>query len=117
MRPLDLLRRAAVLGVRVDQASSAEVAGVADAERYPYVEDGTGRRYQRVSLTSAAAGRPALAYEWRGVQLPEGRCWKYTRENLELMYEQGRIEFRGRGIPVGKRYLDERSGPPGNRPS
>jgi len=117
MRPLDLLRRAAVLGVRVDQASSAEVAAVADAERYPYVEDGTGRRYQRVSLTSAAAGRPALAYEWRGVQLPEGRCWKYTRENLELMYEQGRIEFRRRGIPVGKRYLDERSGPSGNRPS
>ena len=115
MRPLDLLRRAAVLGVRVDQASSAEVAGVADAERYPYIEDGTGRRYQRVSLTSASAGRPALAYEWRGVQLPEGRCWKYTRENLELMYEQGRIEFRGRGIPVGKRYLNERSGPPGNR--
>jgi len=116
MRPLDLLKRAVALGVEVDRASSAEIAAVADAERYPYVEHGTGRRYQRVSLTSAAAGRPALAYEWRGVHLPEGRCWKYTRENLELMYEQGRIEFRGRGTPVGKRYFDEQTAP-GERPS
>lgn len=117
MRPLDLLRRASVLGAKVDQSSSAEVAGVADAERYPYVEDGTGRRYQRVTLTSSAAGRSALAYEWRGVQLPEGRCWKYTKENLDLMYEQGRIEFRGRGFPNGKRYLDERPSPPTDKHS
>ena len=77
-----------------------------------HIEEGTGRRYRRNDLTAPLSGRDALASEWHGVRLPEGRRWKYTKENLDRMYAEGRIEFRTSGRPVGKRYLDEQTGAP-----
>ena len=75
-----------------------------------------GATSELVSPVPLRGDRPLLM-SGGGSSCPRGAAGKYTRKNLELMYEQGRIEFRGRGIPVGKRYLDERSDPPGNGPS
>jgi hypothetical protein len=111
MSPGELLKRSSILDVNVDQASPADAERVANIEGYPYVENGTGRRYRLIDLTAHGSGFDNLSYEWHGAHLPEGRRWKYSRENMDKMYAEGRIEFRKNGFPVSKRYLDELAGP------
>jgi hypothetical protein len=92
------------------QLTQAEQPQLWEARRmrdYTHVEDGTGRPYCWIDLTAANPGIDRLSYEWHGVRLPEGRRWKYSKENLDRMYAEGRIEFRKSGRPVDKRYLDE----------
>jgi PIN like domain len=114
LRPESLLVHAGnILGIRVSSESVRDAQRVtSELMGHSYVEEGTGRRYRRIDLTAAGSDRPMLTYEWRGVRLPEGRRWKYSRERLDQMYAEGRIEFCKSGRPVGKRYLDEQSGTP-----
>lgn len=107
MRPADLLGRASALGIQVNQASPADAGRVAEIDRYPYIEEDTGRRYRRFDLTSVGSRYPSLSFEWHGRRLPEGRHWRYSNEKIDQMYDEGRIEFLKDGNPVGKRYLDE----------
>jgi adenine specific DNA methylase Mod len=54
---------------------------------YKNVEMGTGRRYQLDNLVGpggAAKGNPF--YEFLGVK----RYWRYSKENMERLYEEGR---------------------------
>lgn len=80
-------------------------------KNYTHTEPGTGRRYRRGDLT---AGKPGgdVDFEWHGVRPYRGRHWAYSREKLDQMYAEGRIEFRKTGMPVYKRYLDEQPGVP-----
>jgi DNA modification methylase len=80
-------------------------------ENYRYVEPGTGRRYRRGDLTANKPGGD-VDYEWHGMRPYRGRHWAYSRENMEKMLAEGRIEFRKTGMPVYKRYLDEQPGVP-----
>jgi DNA modification methylase len=80
-------------------------------KNYTHVDQETGRRYRRGDLTAAKAGGD-VDFEWRGVRPYRGRHWAYSRESLEQMYDEGRIEFRSTGMPVYKRYLDEQPGVP-----
>jgi DNA modification methylase len=80
-------------------------------KNYTHVEEGTGRRYRRGDLTAAKPGGD-VDFEWHGVRPYHGRHWAYSRENLDRMYAEGRIEFRSTGMPVYKRYLDEQPGVP-----
>lgn len=80
-------------------------------KNYTHVEEGTGRRYRRGDLTAAKPGGD-VDFEWHGVRPYRGRHWAYSRENLDRMYAEGRIEFRSTGMPVYKRYLDEQPGVP-----
>jgi len=80
-------------------------------KNYTHVEAGTGRRYRRGDLTAAKPGGD-VDFEWRGVRPYKGRHWAYSKERLEQMYAEGRIEFRRTGMPVFKRYLDEQLGVP-----
>lgn len=80
-------------------------------ENYRYTEDGTGRRYRRDNLTAAKPGGD-VDYEWHGARPYKGRHWAYSRENMDKMLAEGRIEFRSTGMPVFKRYLDEQPGVP-----
>lgn len=80
-------------------------------KNYTHVEEGTGRRYRRGDLTAAKPGGD-VDFVWHGVQPYKGRHWAYSRENLDRMLEEGRIEFRSTGMPVYKRYLDEQPGVP-----
>ncbi|WP_261554194.1 DNA methyltransferase [Frankia tisae] len=81
------------------------------AKNYTHVEEGTGRRYRRGDLTAAKPGGD-VDFEWYGIRPYTGRHWAYSRENLDRMYADGRIEFRSTGMPVYKRYLDEQPGVP-----
>ena len=80
-------------------------------KNYTHVEAGTGRRYRRGDLTAAKPGGD-VDFEWHGVRPYRGRHWAYSRENLDRMFAEGRIEFRSTGMPVYKRYLDEQPGVP-----
>src|SRR5262249_5141825 len=51
-------------------------------------------------------------YEWHGMKPYKGRHWAYSKEKMDQMLAEGRIEFRKTGMPVYKRYLDEQSGVP-----
>ncbi len=77
---------------------------------YRYVEEGTGRRYRLDNLSGpggAAKGNPQ--YEFLGVT----RYWRYSKENMEELYRQGRIvQTRPGAVPAYKRYLDEMPGVP-----
>jgi len=77
---------------------------------YKYEEDGTGRRYRLGDLTGpggAAKGNPQ--YEVMGVT----RYWRYTREKMQALIEQGRvIQTQPGTVPAYKRYLDEMQGVP-----
>ena len=75
---------------------------------YRHIEPGTGRRYQLGDLTGpggAAKGNPR--YEFMGVT----RYWRYSKENMQQLLEEGRIvQTKPGAVPRYKRYLDEMKG-------
>ncbi len=77
---------------------------------YKHVEEGTGRRYRLSDLTAPGGASPQKrnpTYEFLGVT----RYWRYTKENMEKLYGEGRIVQTGPGrVPAYKRYLDEMPG-------
>jgi DNA modification methylase len=72
--------------------------------------DADGRRYQLDNIAGpggAAKGNPE--YEFLGVT----RFWRYSRERMQELYEQGLIVQTKPGtVPRFKRYLDETKGVP-----
>lgn len=78
------------------------------ASKYRYREEGTGRLYRLDNLTGpggAAKGNPE--YEVMGVT----RYWRYSKERMAELIEQGRIVQTKPGtVPQYKRYLDEMPG-------
>ena len=79
---------------------------------YSNVEPETGRRFQYGDLTAPGGAAPSKGnphYEFLGVT----RYWRYSKERMEQLYKDGRIEFRPKGkVPRLKRYLDEAKGMP-----
>ncbi len=77
---------------------------------YRHVEPDTGRRFRLGDLTGpggAAKGNPQ--YEFLGVT----RYWRYSKEHMQELYEQGRIiQSKPGTVPQYKRYLDEMAGVP-----
>lgn len=76
---------------------------------YKYIDE-DGRRYGLYDITGpggAAKGNPR--YEFLGVT----RFWRYSREKMQELYEQGRIiQNKPGNVPRYKRFLDEMSGVP-----
>jgi DNA modification methylase len=77
---------------------------------YRHVEPWTGRRYQLGDLTAPGGASPQKRnphYEFLGVT----RYWRFTKANMEKMYERGEIVQTSPGtVPRHKRYLDEAPG-------
>jgi hypothetical protein len=60
------------------------------AKAYRHFEPETGRRYRLGDITAPGAGAPSKGnphYEFLGVT----RYWRYSKENMEQLYRQGRI--------------------------
>jgi DNA modification methylase len=80
------------------------------ASKYPYEEDGTGRRYGLWDMTGpggAAKGNPS--YEVMGVT----RYWRYSRARMDELISEGRVvQPRPGAVPRQKRYLDDSPGVP-----
>lgn len=77
---------------------------------YKHVEPETKRRY-RIDNTSGPGGarKGNPYYEFRGVS----KYWRYSRETIQRLYEEGRLVQTKSGGDWGyKRYLDEMPGVP-----
>ncbi|MGH9643533.1 MAG: DNA methyltransferase [Terriglobales bacterium] len=79
---------------------------------YRFTEPETGRRYRLGDLTAPGGAAPSKGnphYEFLGVT----RYWRYSKENMQKLYEEGRIvQTRPGAVPAYKRYLDEGKGVP-----
>jgi DNA modification methylase len=79
---------------------------------YKHVEPDTGRRYQLGDLGAPGGASPSKGnphYEFLGVT----RYWRYSKENMQELYKQGRIvQTKTGSVPRYKRYLDEGQGVP-----
>lgn len=77
---------------------------------YKYVELGTGRRYQLISMTGpggAAKGNPK--YEVKGIT----RYWRYSKAKMQELIDAGLVVQTNPGnVPRRKQYLDEGKGVP-----
>lgn len=76
---------------------------------YRHVEEKTGRRYNKADITGpggAQKGNPV--FEWKGVT----RAWRFSKQRMEELENQGRIVYSSSGMPYLKRYLDESKGVP-----
>jgi DNA modification methylase len=79
---------------------------------YKFTEAGTGRRYRLGDITAPGGASPKKKnpfYEFLGVK----RYWRYSKERMQELYEQGRIvQSKPGAVPAYKRYLDEMKGVP-----
>ena len=79
---------------------------------YKHVEPETGRRYQLGDLGAPGGASPSKGnphYEFLGVM----RYWRYSKESMQELYQQGRIvQTKPGAVPRYKRYLDEGQGVP-----
>jgi site-specific DNA-methyltransferase (adenine-specific)/adenine-specific DNA-methyltransferase len=67
-----------------------------------------GRVYRLISCINPNPDRPNLNYEWRGVR----RVWKYSRERMQRMHDEGLLVYSKNGLPSYKGYLDQMKGTP-----
>jgi site-specific DNA-methyltransferase (adenine-specific)/adenine-specific DNA-methyltransferase len=70
-------------------------------ERYYRYKDAGGRAWKSGDLTGPGGRGPV--YEWHGIT----RAWRVTRENMEVLEQQGKIFYTKKGIPRLKQYWDE----------
>ena len=49
-----------------------------------------------------------LRYEWNGAH----KQWYVSREKMQVLHDDNRLVYNGRGIPRIKRYVDEMDGIP-----
>jgi DNA modification methylase len=77
---------------------------------YKHIEPETGRRYRLGDITAPGGADPAKRnprYEFLGVT----RYWRYSKERMQELYQQGRIiQTKPGAVPAYKRYLDEMKG-------
>ncbi len=75
---------------------------------YASVEEETGRRYTLSDCTNPNKNRPNLTYEWMGIT----KVWRWTKERMQRLHDEGRLVYTKSGAPRYKRYLDEMPGTP-----
>jgi DNA modification methylase len=74
---------------------------------YRYKEP-DGRVYRLISCINPNPNRPNLTYNWNGVT----KVWKYTRDRMQRMHDEGLLVYSKNGIPQYKGYLDLMQGTP-----
>jgi site-specific DNA-methyltransferase (adenine-specific)/adenine-specific DNA-methyltransferase len=77
---------------------------------YKGVDAASGRRYELDNIIGpGGSGKGNPSYEFLGVT----RFWRYSRETMQRLYDEGRIIQPSAGaVPRYKRYLDEMPGVP-----
>lgn len=75
---------------------------------YSHVEPETLRHFRLDNCLNPNPNRPNLTYEWNGLT----RVWRWTRERMQHMHDEGRLVYSKSGMPQYKRYLDEMLGRP-----
>ena len=76
---------------------------------YRHVESQTGKRFTTTPMTGpggVSKGNPE--YEWNG----HTRSWRYSRDTMQKLHDQGRLYYSKTGYARKKLYLDESRGVP-----
>ena len=76
---------------------------------YRYVDEETGKKFTTTPLTGpggAEKGNPV--YQWNG----HTRAWRYSRQTMQRLDQEGRLYYSKTGYPRRKLYLDESKGVP-----
>lgn len=81
-------------------------------KEYPYIEEGTERRYKKVPVHAPGTRNGATGMPWRGLMPPEGKHWQFTPDKLDEMDANGEIYWSSNGNPRRKVYLDRSNGIP-----
>ncbi len=81
-------------------------------KEYPFIEEGTGRRYKRVPIHAPGIRNGATGREWRGMLPPAGKHWQYTPDKLDELDANNEIYWSSNGNPRRKVYLDQSKGIP-----
>jgi len=79
-------------------------------KEYPFIEEGTGRRYKRVPIHAPGTRKGETGKMWRGMLPPEGKHWQFTPVKLDELDANGEIYWSSNGNPRRKVYLDESEG-------
>ena len=77
-----------------------------------YKQDSDGRYYTLDNPTAPSHGRPAKEMSFGGkiISPPAGAMWRWKQENIDQLWNAGKIVFNDSGMPRVKRYLDEIEG-------
>ena len=76
---------------------------------YRYVDEDSGRRFSTTPLTGpGGAENRNPVYDWNG----HTRAWRYSKETMQQLHDEGRIYYSGTGYPRRKLFLDESRGVP-----
>ncbi len=78
------------------------------AEFYRYTDERGRYRLDHIIRSASMGPRPNLAYEYKGYTPEWG--WRTTRDKLEALDADGRLEWSKTGRPYLKRYLHEQKG-------
>ena len=73
------------------------------------MDDGDGRKYTTTPLTGpggAEKGNPV--FEWNG----HTRAWRYSRDTIQRLHDEGKLYYSKTGYARQKLYLDEAKGVP-----
>lgn len=85
-----------------------------EAQLKRFKQDENGKLYKAQDLTFSSTNKNRQ-FEWRGTTPPPNRSWGYSFEELEKLWEKGRIICKKDGTPRMdglKVYLDETKGTP-----
>jgi DNA modification methylase len=74
---------------------------------FRHFDPDTGRRYRVQNVINPNIDRPNLKYEWNG----HIRVWKWTKDKMQELHDQGRLVYSSTGYPGLKQFLDESKGP------
>jgi len=80
-----------------------------DSGTYPYIEEGTQRRYGSFDFTQAGQG-PGRLFGDLFLEPPNGKHWIWGQDKINEGMKSGQIIFTKNGLPRVKRYLDEKKG-------
>jgi len=75
-------------------------------DTYYRYSDNDGRKW--LSRSTTAPGGRGPIYEWNGFK----RAWRYRKEEMQRLDDEGRIFYTENGMPRYKQYLDEMPGVP-----
>lgn len=76
---------------------------------YPYIEEGTGRRYGSFDFTQNGQGEGRYFGE-KFLEPPKGKHWIWSQEKIDEGLKNNTIIFTKNGLPRVKRYLDNKKG-------
>ncbi len=80
-----------------------------DIERLFKKVDSNGRRYTTIPLHAPGETRNGPTGQiWRGAYPPKGRHWRSDPKELELLNQQGLVEWSKNGLPRKKIYANEK---------